>query len=438
MDHPDAILSRFLPLHPKKIDLSLSRIERLLHALDHPEWRLPPVIHVAGTNGKGSTIAFMRAILEAAGQRVHVYTSPHLVRFHERIRLGRLGGGVLVDDERLFDAFDACERTNDGAPITVFEITTAAAFKLFSENPADYLLLEVGLGGRVDATNVIEHPAATVVTSVSLDHPEYLGACVEKIAREKAGILKRQVPAIFSPQTPAVLAVLEAAAAALGAPILVGGQDYGVREEHGRLVYEDENGLLDLPLPKLLGRHQHANAGTAIATLRCLDPSLRVGCFERGLLQADWPARLQRLARGRVIAMAPAAAELWLDGGHNEEGGRVLAQSMADFEDKSPRPLILICGMLSTKNPVAFLRFFSGLAQEILAVPVPDQDHSWPPSEIAAAAHSTGLPAVACVSVERALFYLSARDWPRPPRILITGSLYLAGTVLAMNGTPPT
>jgi dihydrofolate synthase/folylpolyglutamate synthase len=218
---------------------------------------------------------------------------------------------------------------------------------------------------------------------------------------------------------------------------LVGGQDYGVREEHGRLVYEDEHGLLDLPLPKLLGRHQHANAGAAIATLRCLDPSLRVGCFEVGMLQAEWPARLQRLARGRLMTMAPTAAELWLDGGHNEECGRLLAQSMADFEENSPRPLIVICGMLSTKDPVAFLRFFSGLAQEILAVPVRDQEHSRPPSEIAAAADVAGLPAVACSSVERALSYLSARDWPRPPRILITGSLYLAGTVLAMNGTPP-
>jgi dihydrofolate synthase / folylpolyglutamate synthase len=437
MDHPDAILSRFLPLHPKKIDLSLSRIERLLDALGHPEWRLPPVIHVAGTNGKGSTIAFMRAILEAAGQRVHVYTSPHLVRFHERIRLGRYGGGVLVDDDRLFDVFDACERINNGAPITVFEITTAAAFKLFSESPADCLLLEVGLGGRVDATNVIDRPIATIITPVSFDHPEYLGRSVEQIAKEKAGILKPQVPAILGPQSPSVLHVLEQAAMAIGAPVLLGGQDYGVREEHGRLVYEDESGLLDLPLPRLLGRHQHANAGVAIATLRCVDPSLRVRFFEQGMVRAEWPARLQRLSRGHLVPMAPAGAELWLDGGHNEECGRVLAQSMADFEDKSPRPLIMICGMLSTKDPTAFLSFFKGLAQEILAVPVNNQDHSRPPTEIATAAHSAGLPAVACSGVERALSYLAARDWAIPPRILITGSLYLAGNVLAANGTPP-
>jgi dihydrofolate synthase / folylpolyglutamate synthase len=437
MDHPDAILSRFLPLHPKKIDLSLSRVERLLSALDHPEWHLPPVIHVAGTNGKGSTIAFMRAILEAAGQRVHVYTSPHLVRFHERIRLGRLGGGVLVDDDRLFDAFDACERVNRGKPITVFEITTAAAIKLFSENPANYLLLEVGLGGRVDATNVIDRPVATIVTPVSMDHPEYLGSTVEQIAKEKAGIFRPEVPAILSPQSPAALAVLEQAAAAVGAPLLVGGRDYGVREEHGRLVYEDESGLLDLPLPRLLGRHQHGNAGTAIAALRCLEPSLRMGFFEQGMLQAEWPARLQRLARGHLVDIAPDNAELWLDGGHNEEGGRVLAQALADFEDKSPRPLILLCGMLSTKDPSVFLKFFKGLAQEILAVPIADQEHSRPAADIAAAAHSVGLPAVACSSVSQAVTYLSARDWPIPPRLLITGSLYLAGNVLTLNGTPP-
>jgi dihydrofolate synthase / folylpolyglutamate synthase len=437
MDHPDAILSRFLPLHPKKIDLSLSRIERLLAALDHPEARLPPVIHVAGTNGKGSTIAFMRAILEAAGQRVHVYTSPHLVRFHERIRLGRRGGGELVDDERLFDAFEACERANAGRPITVFEITTAAAFKLFSENPADYLLLEVGLGGRVDATNVVDRPVATVVTPVSFDHPEHLGATVEQIAREKAGIFKPQVPAILSTQSPAALHVLERAAAVLGAPLLVGGQDYGVREEHGRLVYEDESGLLDLPLPRLLGRHQHGNAGTAIATLRCLDPLLRAKVFEQGMIHAEWPARLQRLACGHLVDLAPDNAELWLDGGHNEEGGRALAQALADFEEKSSRPLIVVCGMLSTKDPSAFLGFFKGLAQEILAVPIAHQEHSRPAAEIAAAADAAGLPAVACGSVSQALSYLSARAWPVPPRLLITGSLYLAGDVLALNGTPP-
>jgi dihydrofolate synthase / folylpolyglutamate synthase len=437
MDHPDAILSRFLPLHPKKIDLSLSRIERLLAALNHPETRLPPVIHVAGTNGKGSTIAFLRAVLEAAGLRVHVYTSPHLVRFHERIRLGRRGAGALVDDERLFDAFDACERVNGGQPITVFEITTAAAFKLFSENAADYLLLEVGLGGRVDATNVIDRPVATVVTPVSIDHPEHLGSTVEQIAKEKAGIFKTAVPAILSAQSPAALAVLERAAAARRVPLLIGGQDYWAREEHGRLVYEDEYGLLDLPLPRLLGRHQHGNAGTAIATLRYLDPSLRADVFEQGMLQADWPARLQRLARGHLVDLAPDHAELWLDGGHNEEGGRALAQALADFEEKSSRPLVVICGMLTTKDPATFLGFFKGLAQEILAVPIAHQELSRPAANVAAAAHCVGLPAVACASVNQALSYLSARDWNIPPRLLITGSLYLAGDVLAFNGTPP-
>ncbi|HEY3886541.1 MAG TPA: folylpolyglutamate synthase/dihydrofolate synthase family protein, partial [Vicinamibacterales bacterium] len=328
MPPTDAITARFAPLHPRLVDLSLGRIERLLADLGSPEMRTPPVIHVAGTNGKGSTVAFMRAILEAAGKRVHVYTSPHLVRFNERIRLA----GDLVDDARLDAALDECERVNAGRAISVFEITTAAAFLLFSETPADFLLLEVGLGGRFDATNVIPHPAATVVTPVSMDHPEFLGATVDKIAFEKAGILKAGAPAIIAAQTQDALHVLEREAIRVGAPRRLEDRDYFMRCENGRLVFEDERGLLDLPKPRLAGRHQFGNAAAAIETLRIVAPDLQPVAFERGLLEASWPARLQRLRSGPLVDRAPKGAEIWLDGAHNEAGRRVVAEAMADFE----------------------------------------------------------------------------------------------------------
>jgi dihydrofolate synthase/folylpolyglutamate synthase len=430
----DEILSRLIELHPKRIDLSLGRIERLLLALGNPQDRLPPVIHVAGTNGKGSTIAFMRAMVESAGKSVHVYTSPHLIVFNERIRIGRPRGGMLVDDVALQAALERCEHANHGEPITFFEITTAAAFLLFAENPADLLLLEVGLGGRVDATNVIARPALTIVTPVSFDHPEFLGNTIEKIAAEKAGIFKRGVPAILAEQDQNALAVLEAQANRLNAPVIVGGQDFAAREENGRFVYEDERGLIDLPLPKLVGRHQQSNAGTAIAALRRFDPSIAVSAIETGLTHAEWPARLQRLRGGRVAELAPHGAEIWLDGGHNADGGRALAQVMADFEEKSPRPLILICGTLATKETRAFLRPFKGLAQEVIAVPIAGEHYGRLPAEVALAAQQEGIPAAASESVGSALEYLAARDWSAPPRILITGSLYLAGEVLKLDG----
>ena len=264
----ESIVARLTALHPKRIDLSLERIWRILAALGHPERRLPPTIHVAGTNGKGSTIAFMRAILEAAGLRVHVYTSPHLVRFNERFRLGAKGEGRLVSDQALGDALSECERVNAGAPITVFEITTAAALLLFARNPADVLLLEVGMGGRLDATNVVERPLVTVITPVSFDHAEHLGETLGKIATEKAGIFKPRVPAIVAAQPREALAAIEREAARVKAPIRVAGEDWTATEERGRLVYQDDADLLDLPAPKLFGRHQFENAGVAIAALR--------------------------------------------------------------------------------------------------------------------------------------------------------------------------
>jgi dihydrofolate synthase/folylpolyglutamate synthase len=439
MGSSDMLLARFLALHPKLIDLSLGRMLRLLERLGDPQTRLPPVIHVAGTNGKGSTIAFMRAILEAASLRVHVYTSPHLVRFHERIRLGAAGGGHFVDEEMLVDALMRCERANAGDPTTFFEMTTAAGLLLFSEHEADVVLLEVGLGGRFDATNVIAHPACAVVTPVSLDHAEYLGDTVTKIAGEKAGIFKRGAPAVIAPQEPEPTAVLESVAERVGASrVLIGAQDFNVHEDGGRLVYEDGDGLLDLPLPRLAGRHQHVNAGTAIAGLRAAGyGGLRSYAFEQGMLGADWPARLQRLSRGHLVDLLPPRTELWLDGGHNPDGGRVLAQAMADLADRNPAPLAMIVGLLSTKDARATLSHFKGLAQSLFAVPIQNSLVARPAAEVAALAGEAGLAAETAGSVEQALRTIAERPWPAPPRILICGSLYLAGEVLSANGTPP-
>jgi dihydrofolate synthase/folylpolyglutamate synthase len=436
----DALIARFLALHPKTIDLSLARIERLLAELGNPHRRLPPVIHVGGTNGKGSTIAFMRAILEAAGLAVHVYTSPHLVRFHERIRLGSLGGGRFVEEDRLVEALSRCETVNAGEPITVFEITTAAALLLFAETPADVLLLEVGLGGRLDATNVIDQPAASVVTPIGYDHAEYLGEIIEKVAFEKAGIFKRGSPAVIAPQDyPAADRVLVEHAERVGAaPILVGQQEFSVHEERGRLVYQDEAGLLDLPRPRLVGRHQFTNAGTAIAALRAAGfGNFESAAFEAGMARADWPGRLQRLSRGRLVTLAPEGCELWLDGGHNVDGGRVLAAAMADLSERSDAPLVMIVGMLSTKDSEGFFRSFLGLAREVIAVTIPGQMATRPAEEVAAIAQRVGFTTSTQPSVEAALTSLRDYVWDPPPRVLICGSLYLAGEVLAANGTLP-
>ena len=434
----DSIVARLTALHPKRIDLSLERIERLLAALDHPERKLPPVIHVAGTNGKGSTIAFMRAILEASGKRVHVYSSPHLVRFNERYRLGQAGGGVLVSDEELSATLEECERANAGAPITVFEITTAVGLMLFARHPADVLLLEVGLGGRLDATNVVDHPLATVITRIAIDHTDFLGDTIEKIATEKAGILKRATPAIVAAQARDALAVIERQAARLNAPLKIAGEDWTATEERGRLVYQDEAGLLDLPAPKLYGRHQFENAGLAIAALRAIK-SFKISpvAYEAGMVKADWPARLQRLTQGRLVDLAPAGSELWLDGGHNPDGGRAIAAALADLEERVSRPLVLIVGMLASKDCTGFLSNFTGLARRMVAVPVPGAEKGLTAEAVADAARAIGLPATSRDNLDEALDAARKLDLDPPPRILITGSLYLAGEVLRENGTLP-
>ena len=418
----DRVLARLMALHPKVIDLSLGRIERLLAALGHPERRLPPVVHVAGTNGKGSTVAMIRAGLEARGDRVHVYTSPHLARFHERIRVA----GALIDEEALSALLERCEAANGGAPITFFEITTAAALLAFAETPADAVLLEVGLGGRLDATNVVAAPALTLITPVSLDHQQYLGETLAGIAGEKAGILKRGVSCVVGPQAAEGLAAIEARAARVGAPLLVHGQDWQVWEERGRLAYLDEAGLLDLPRPNLIGAHQVENAGAALAALRRLGAD-EAAC-EAAVTRADWPARLQRLRRG-PLATAAGSCELWLDGGHNPAAGVALAEALGRLPT---RPTHLVTGMLRTKDVEGFLRPLGARAATLTGVSIPGETATLSAEETVAAARAVGLAAEAATDVAAAIRAITARD-PNC-RILICGSLYLAGQVLRYNG----
>jgi dihydrofolate synthase/folylpolyglutamate synthase len=418
----DVILERMMTLHPKVIDLTLARVERLLSALGNPERSIPPVIHIAGTNGKGSTQAMIRAGLEAAGERVHAYTSPHLARFHERIRLA----GELISEPALTALLDECVRVNGPDEITFFEITTCAAFLAFARTPADWTLLEVGLGGRLDATNVVDRPRLTIITPVSLDHESFLGDTLPKIAGEKAGIIKRGVPCIVGPQTPEGLAVIEAKAAAMGAPLWVFGQHWNVWEERGRLVYQDENGLLDLPLPNLPGPHQVQNAGAAIAALRLLEKG-EAAC-EAAVTRASWPARMQRLRQGPLVDMAPKV-ELWLDGGHNPAGGEAVAATLARMPRRETH---LICGMLNTKDVTGYMRPLAPHVTRLHAVSIPGEKNTLPAEATRDAARSVGMDAVEAGSVAEALTGIVAAT--PEARVLICGSLYLAGTVLRENG----
>lgn len=420
----DAILGRLSKLHPKLIDLSLDRMNRLLADLGHPERNLPPVIHIAGTNGKGSTQAMLRAGLEAQGDRVHAYTSPHLAWFNERIRLA----GELISEQALIDILEEIEAVNQGRPITFFEVTTAAAFLAFSRTPADWLLLEVGLGGRYDATNVIDAPAVSVITPVSIDHVQFLGDKLEGIALEKAGILKAGRPAVVARQQPEGMAAIEAEAARLGAPLTVAGQDFDYYREGNSLIFQDESGLLDLPLPSLTGPHQIQNAGTALAVLRLLgasDTALR-----GAVTNAVWPARMQRLKSGPLVLLAQEHdCELWLDGGHNAAGGVAIAATLAEMTPKAP--LHLVCGMLNTKDVRGYMQPLAAVAQSLTAVDIPGEDATLPAAETAAAAKDVGLWAVTTASTTEAVGDL-ARQHPGS-RILICGSLYLAGRVLREN-----
>jgi dihydrofolate synthase/folylpolyglutamate synthase len=426
----DALLQRLRALHPRVIDLSLGRIERLLAALGHPERRLPPVVHIAGTNGKGSTLAFCRRALEAAGDRVHAYTSPHLVRFNERIVLA----GAEISDDAAIDLLARAEAANAGEPITEFEIITAAAFLGFAETPADWLLLEVGLGGRLDATNVVARPAACCITPVDLDHREFLGDTIAKIAAEKAGILKPGVPAAVAQQAPEAAAVIAARAAELSAPLSIQNRDWTIALAGDGLRYEGARWRLDLPLPGLAGMHQVQNAGTALATLELLAADRRVAArlgtaaLAAGIAEARWPARLQRLVAGTLVDLVPPGVELWLDGGHNPHGARAVAAWLR----ARGMPAHLVVGMKNTKDAGAFLGAFVGAARSVQTVANPGDANAVPPAALASLAAERGLPALPRPTLAAAVA-AAARQSEAPALVLIAGSLYLAGTVLAEN-----
>ena len=430
----DAVLERLKSLHPKVIDLALDRIERLLTALDNPHHHLPPVVHVAGTNGKGSTLAYLRAMAEAAGLSVHVYTSPHLVRFAERIRVA----GQIISDDALSAILHDCERLNAGHPITFFEITTAAAFLAFQRTPADLCLLETGLGGRVDATNVIDRPALTILAPISLDHQAFLGGTVAAIAAEKAGIMKAGVPCVSATQEPAALHVIMARAEELGSPLLLEGRDWTVERNGFGLMLTMGNDALALPFPVLPGPHQIHNAGLAAAAALTLNRLLPNAQFHRrlsneaiadGLRNAQWPARLQHLNKGPLIDLLPGEWELWLDGGHNPAAGEILARVAQGWKD---RPVDLVVGMLNTKDSRGFLAPLAPHVRSVQTVAIPGEANSLSAEQVAGVAESEGILAQAAPSVAAAVRTLAKQDGPA--RILICGSLYLAGTVLADNG----
>jgi dihydrofolate synthase / folylpolyglutamate synthase len=422
----DRVLERLGRLHPKLIDLSLGRVERLLATLGNPQDGLPPVVHVAGTNGKGSTVATLRVCLEAGGFRVHAFTKPHLVRFHERIRLN----GRLIEEDALIALLEECERANGGTPITYFEITMTAAFLAFARMPADIVLLETGLGGRLDATNVIRRPAVTAITPISLDHQGFLGDTIAEIAGEKAGILKPGAPVVVGPQPEEAEAVIEARANRLGAPLFRWRREWRCEAAEGGMRFAGEHWRLDLPLPSLVGAHQIVNAGAAIACLEQLrDFPLSPEAIATGLRQIEWPARLQRLTRGPLVEMMPPGWELWLDGGHNPGAGVILADVAAGWRE---RPLYLVVGMLNTKDAAGFLAPLAPYAKALAGVTIPGEENPLPAETIAATARSVGISATTAASVDAAL----ARFMLDSPggRVLICGSLHFAGTVLAENG----
>lgn len=429
--YSDLLLERLEGLHPKRIDLSLDRMERLLRELGHPERRLPPVIHVAGTNGKGSTIAFVRAIAEAMGRSVHLYTSPHLVHFHERIVIA----GAHIAEDNLVSCLERVERANGGQPITSFEITTAAAFLAFAETPANILLLETGLGGRLDATNVVAKPRATTITPISVDHVAFLGDSIAAIAREKAGILKPGVPCVVGRQDDVALDVIARRAAEIDVPLHVFGEDYEIRAQEDRLVYEDAERHLTLPLPQLPGRHQLDNAAAAIATAAvAFGDELSPNALARGMKDVRWPARLECLSSGALHAYVWPGTEIWLDGGHNVGGGRAIAEAVGTLATSD---LHLIWGMMDTKDAPAVLAPFKGLVSRVYTVPVPNEENAYPPEALAKLASDEGFTVAVAGSVPEAL-RMSQAAAGVPHQVLIFGSLYLAGHVLQLHSTERT
>ena len=432
------LLAAVRQLHPHRIDLTLERMHRLLAALGHPEERLPPAVHVAGTNAKGSLIAFLRAMLEAGGRRVHSYQSPPLQRISECIRLAPSGGRASAEIAEAPFALVLARvlAANAGAALTSFEGETAAALLAFAETPADVLLLETGLGGRLDATNVVARPLLTVLTPIDIDHAEFLGATLAEIAGEKAGILKRGTPCVVGRQHTQALTRIREIAKRTGAPLFEHGQDWDAYEQHGRLVYQDEDGLLDLPLPSLVGRHQIDNAGLAVAAalrLGVLRPDDRA--LAHGLTHVSWPGRLQMLSRLGLAAVLPPGSELWLDGGHNAAAAAVIAQATAEMEERSAKPLHLVLGMLKSKSLEAYLRPFAGLARSVTGIVPPDVSRAYASphaaAEIADAAQRLGVFAQPAAGLEEGLAAIAVRANAKPVRVLVCGSLHLAGSTLA-------
>jgi len=445
-------IAALMALHPKGFDLSLDRISDLLARLGNPQRDIPGAFHIAGTNGKGSTTAFLRSILEADGRTVHVHTSPHLVDWHERYRLGEAGGGRFVSDGKLDDAIRRVADANEGRQITVFEIMSAVAFLLFHENEADYSVIEVGLGGRFDATNVIESPLISVITPIGLDHVAWLGDTLEKIAFEKAGIIKCNRPVICGRQNDEARAVIERVAARNRSPIWVKGQDFDAFEQAGRFIYQDEYGLLDLPLPRLSGHHQLDNAALGIAATRML--ALQCGelaeigtrAYEMAMGNVYWPGRFEHLKPGRLVDSLPEqcvrALDIRIDGGHNPQAGLAIARELAELDERAAMPVVMIAGMINTKDATGYFEAFRGLVSRVWTVPVNDSDAGVDPEDLAAQAKRAGFDASASRSVRDAL--LEACEWRETHpaaanglRVLISGSLYLVGEVLKENGTPP-
>ncbi|MEM9706259.1 MAG: folylpolyglutamate synthase/dihydrofolate synthase family protein [Pseudomonadota bacterium] len=416
---------------PSLIDLGLSRMHATLDALGNPHFNLPPVFHVAGTNGKGSTVSYIRSILEASGASVHVYTSPHLVSFNERIVLR----GEKIGDDPLIETLERVDRAAGDAPLSFFEAATTAAFLVFSETPADYLVLEVGLGGRLDATNVLERPISTTITPIALDHQEYLGDTLAKIATEKAGIFRQGVPAVVGPQAPEAMAAIESACDEAQARRYFFGSGWDARVEHGRLIFQDEDGLSDLAPPRLLGAHQADNAALAVASVKAAGVKLDDETMSAGLENAFWPARLQRLVDGPIVdrfqTAFPAGVELWLDGGHNPHAARAIATAFSDLEEKASAPLIMIVGIQNNKDSRGYFTAFEGLASKVFAVQS-NSPNAATPEDVAAAAKGVGIAAEACASIDDAIAK-AASIGGGPMRILIGGSLYLAGEILRRN-----
>ncbi len=434
----DPVLARLLGLHPKKIDLTLERLERLLERLGNPERALPPVIHVAGTNGKGSTTAYTRAILEAAGYRVHVYSSPHLVNFRERIRVA----GQLIDDDELAALLEECEKANGDDPITFFEITTAAAFLAFSRHPADACILEVGLGGRLDATNMIASPLSTAITPVSMDHEAFLGTSLSEITAEKAGIIKEGVPVVVAGQRPEAMRTIRSVLKSVEARLIYEGADWVVRvhsDKPDRVLYEDVNGQMDLPLPYLAGEHQIKNAGHAVAILRHQSTfNIPLGAYRAGVEWARWPARLQQIESGPLLDILPEGAELWLDGGHNPAGAAVIRAFFTERLKNDPHPFHLVAGMMQGKDTRGFLKPFVSFTEGFQAVPIPGEDGAMAVADLAAYASNVGLTGRMAKDAKAALKTIAKEHkGDVPPVVLIGGSLYLAGDILKQSDLIP-